>query len=433
MTTIKLYNAFTDRVEPIALEQEPVTLYVCGITPYDTTHLGHAFTYAVADHLIRFLEYLGHTVKYVQNVTDIDDDILRKAQEVGEDWKMLGNRWTLHFSQDLQRLNMRPPDHFPRATDFIPQMVEGIERLVAKGAAYESNGSVYYQAATWPRFGTLAGLSEEELLPTANERGNNADDPNKRAPLDFPLWQAQQPGEPAWDSPWGPGRPGWHIECSTMATELLGDTIDFHGGGSDLGFPHHECEIAQSETMTGEKPFVRHWFHAAMVEYEGEKMSKSLGNLIMVSDLLEDFSADALRLYLASSHYRRSWPYQRLKLEEAAAQAQRWSAAASLGNDTAEGNGTAEESTRAPYELPAALTHRFIECMADDLDTPGAVQALDTVVQALEQAAAAGKPIGLAQEQFVELASVLGLRLTCTLPHPAVIQGWNRHMRHFSR
>ena len=301
---MQLYNTRSHQVETFTPQSEPVTIYACGITPYDTTHLGHAFTYTTVDILVRTLEALGHQVNYVQNVTDIDDDILRKANETEEDWYALGNRWTAYFIHDMQSLNVRAPDHFPRATDVIPQIIEMVATLLEQGVAYVANGNVYFSAAAWPHFGQLSGLARPELLPVANEHGNRPDDPHKRDPLDFVLWQAHASGEPSWDSPWGPGRPGWHIECSAMATHLLGETIDIHCGGSDLVFPHHECEIAQSETVTGRQPFANFWVHVAMVGYEGEKMSKSLGNLVMVRELLTDYSPDAVRLYLAQHHYR---------------------------------------------------------------------------------------------------------------------------------
>ena len=301
---MKLYNSSTRQVEPLTGTQDRLTIYTCGITPYDTTHLGHAFTYVVVDNLIRYLEDQGQAVVYVQNVTDIDDDILRKAAEIGEDWRTLGNRWTTHFIEDMAALNVRPPDRYPRATETIDQMIGMVEALVQRGFAYEAGGSVYFDLSTWPAYGQLSGIPPEEMLAVANERGNRPDDPNKRNPLDFVLWQAREPGEPTWPSPWGPGRPGWHIECSAMAVSHLGETIDIHAGGSDLVFPHHESEIAQVEPLTG-RPFVRFWFHTAMVEHEDEKMSKSLGNLVMVRDLLEQVSPDALRLYLAGATERR--------------------------------------------------------------------------------------------------------------------------------
>jgi L-cysteine:1D-myo-inositol 2-amino-2-deoxy-alpha-D-glucopyranoside ligase len=240
---MKLYNALSQQVEPFEPIGDAVTVYVCGITPYDTTHLGHAFTYASFDILIRALEQQGYPVRYVQNVTDIDDDILRKGKEVGEDWDSLGNRWTAHFIKDMINLNIRPPEVYPRATDVIDGIINTVQELLDAGVAYESNGNVYFHIDSWADYGKLCRMDRAEMLTIANERGNNPDDPHKKNPMDFVLWQAQAPGEPAWDSPWGPGRPGWHIECSTMSSQFLGKTIDIHGGGADLLFPHHESEI----------------------------------------------------------------------------------------------------------------------------------------------------------------------------------------------
>lgn len=451
MQQLRLYDATADKVVPVesigqidaailerlaapngsaAAKPTPraLSVYVCGITPYDTTHLGHAFTYAVADHLIRLLELLGHRVEYVQNVTDIDDDILRKANEVGQDWRKLGNRWTRHFIQDMQRLNIRPPDHYPRASGYIPEMVQAIETLLQRGLAYVAVGSVYYDSTAWAKFGQVSGLDADELLPTANEHGNLPEDPHKRHALDFPLWQAQQPGEPAWESPWGPGRPGWHIECSSMAAALLGDTVDFHGGGSDLAFPHHECEIAQAEPVSGAQPFVRHWFHAAMVEYEGEKMSKSLGNLIMARDLLEEVSPDALRLYLADHHYRQPWSYSRHDLQQKADQVEKWSLAATSAGGVA-GGATGDKGPNfdfAPQQVTAVL-----DAYLNDLDTPSAIQAVDGLAQDLLAAAQSGREVSAARRTFIRLAGVLGLRLVSAMPEPPVVAGWNRHLHAF--
>ena len=207
MGIMHLYNTLTATTEPFTLTDDVVSVYVCGITPYDTTHLGHAFTYTIFDVLIRYLEYRGYTVRYVQNVTDIDDDILRKARELGDDWQTLGNRWTAHFIADLKAINVRPPDFYPRATDVIPEIIESVAALLQAGVAYESHGNVYFHIDSWPRFGQLSHLGRDEMLPIANQRGNFPDDPHKRDPLDFVLWQGQKPDEPAWDSPWGPGRP----------------------------------------------------------------------------------------------------------------------------------------------------------------------------------------------------------------------------------
>jgi L-cysteine:1D-myo-inositol 2-amino-2-deoxy-alpha-D-glucopyranoside ligase len=392
---------------------------MCGITPYDTTHLGHAFTYTVADVLVRHLESRGLTVRYAQNVTDIDDDILRKAAEVGEDWRALGNRWTAHFIRDMQSLNVRPPDVYPRATDVIPDIVAAVGALVERGLAYVSGGSVYYRVDAWPRFGRLSHLPRSAMLAVANERGNRPGDPGKRDPLDFVLWQGHAPGEPAWDSPWGPGRPGWHIECSAMSTRFLGETIDIHGGGSDLVFPHHECEIAQVEPLAGRAPFVRLWLHTAMVEHAGAKMSKSLGNLVMVRDLLERGSADAVRLYLGRHHYRRTWAHDPDELAGAEALARTLRDAATAAG----GRGEALDASAAGA--------RFAAAMNDDLDTPSAVDGLARLAGETLSAARAGRRVAAAQAVLRRLAQVFGLRLDAPGIEPRVLDGWNAHLARF--
>jgi L-cysteine:1D-myo-inositol 2-amino-2-deoxy-alpha-D-glucopyranoside ligase len=417
---MKLYNALTQSVETFVPHKESVTIYVCGITPYDTTHLGHAFTYTAFDVLIRYLEFSGFPVRYVQNVTDIDDDILRKAREVGEDWQTLGNRWTAHFIEDMQALNVRAPDHYPRATDVIPGIVEAVQTLLKRNVAYESAGNVYFEIATWPAYGQLSHLPREDMLPVANERGNRPDDPHKRHPLDFVLWQAQAPGEPAWPSPWSMGRPGWHIECSTMSTGLLGPTLDLHGGGADLIFPHHESEIAQAEGVTGQHPFVRFWLHTAMVRHEGEKMSKSLGNLVMVRDLLKDWSADALRLYLAQHHYRSAWSHDLAELAGAERLARRLHEAVT----SAGGSGPALDVS--------AVQASFSEAMDDDLDTPVAIGQLEQLAGEIMEAAQAGQNVQTAQATLRTLSQVFGLRLDAPAAEERVSAGWSEHLKRFT-
>lgn len=461
---LRLYDTRTGRLQLFQPQGNSVTIYVCGITPYDTTHLGHAFTYTTADVLIRYLEFRGHTVRYVQNVTDIDDDILKKAKEVGSDWRQLGNRWTAHFIEDMKALNVRPPDYFPRATDVIPEIIESVQALIECGVAYESAGNVYFHVDAWPQFGQLSHIPRAEMLPLANERGNRPDDAHKKDPLDFVLWQARpdsskarpesskEQGEPAWESPWGPGRPGWHIECSTMATRFLGESIDLHGGGADLLFPHHECEIAQVEAVDNpgnrRAPFVRTWFHVAMVRHEGEKMSKSLGNLVMVRDLLQSWSADALRLYLARHHYRQPWQYDAGELAETQVVARLIQDAARrrgtlrqpqgrLGNrrrrtgDGGRGTGDGGPGTGDPGRWEAA----FIEAMDDDLDTGAAVDVLIELAQEIRRAADEGHDVAPAQAALQRLAPVFGLRLDAESRLPPaeaqVIAGWNEHLRRF--
>jgi L-cysteine:1D-myo-inositol 2-amino-2-deoxy-alpha-D-glucopyranoside ligase len=419
MSGVNVYNTLSAAIEPLEPTGPAITVYVCGITPYDTTHLGHAFTYTVADVLVRHLEGQGLAVRYVQNVTDIDDDILRKAAEVGEDWRALGNRWTSHFIRDMQVLNVRPPDAYPRATDVIPDIVTAVRALIERGLAYVSGGSVYYHVDAWPAFGRLSHLPRSEMLDVANERGNRPNDPHKRDPLDFVLWQAQAPGEPTWDSPWGPGRPGWHIECSVMSTRFLGPTLDFHGGGGDLVFPHHECELAQSEALTGRSPFVRAWLHTAMVEHEGAKMSKSLGNLVMVRDLLKHWSPDALRLYLGRHHYRAGWSHDLDELAHAAQLAEKLRAAATVSG----GDGNLLDLAGAEADFTAAMN--------DDLNTPSALGRLESLADDVLAAARAGRRVETGQALVRRLAQVFGLRLDRPGVEERVTRGWDAHLRRF--
>jgi L-cysteine:1D-myo-inositol 2-amino-2-deoxy-alpha-D-glucopyranoside ligase len=417
---MRLYNTLSREIEVFEPQDETVSVYVCGITPYDTTHLGHAFTYTSLDILIRYLEFRGHRVHYVQNITDVDDDILRKAKEVGEDWKALGDRWTAHFIRDMVALNVRPPDHFPRATGVINQIVDIVQRLLDAGVAYESGGSVYFHIDAWPDYGKLSRLHRDEMLPIANERGNHPDDPNKRDPLDFVLWQAKTPDEPAWESPWGTGRPGWHIECSTMAMHFLGDTIDVHSGGGDLAFPHHESEIAQAEGAVGREPFVRYWVHTAMVRHEGEKMSKSLGNLVMIDDLLKDWSPDTIRLYLARHHYRQPWSHDPPQLEQSKQLAQTLLEAVS-----------AEGGPDNPMDATLARD-AFRRAMDDDLGTPRAIAGMKRLAKQVLDAAGAAQNVEAAQETLRSMGRVFGLRLDAHRPEPRVTTGWHRHLRDFT-
>jgi L-cysteine:1D-myo-inositol 2-amino-2-deoxy-alpha-D-glucopyranoside ligase len=415
---LQLYNALSRRVEPFRPAQSIVTIYVCGITPYATTHLGHAFTYAMADTLIRFLEYQGYRVRYVQNLTDVDDAILREARRVQEDWRELGDRWTKHFIQEMQTLNIRPPDHYPRATDVMSEIIEAVRRLCEAGVAYDAGGSVYFDTAAWPAYGKLSRLARQEMLSIANERGNNPDDPHKRQGLDFPLWQAQAPGEPAWDSPWGPGRPGWHIECSTLAHHFLGESIDIHGGGSDLMFPHHESEIAQAECLTRREPFARWWFHTAMVQLAGRKISKSLGNLIMVQDLLEKHSPDAIRLYLAGHHYRHIWEHDPAALAYAEQLASTLRAAV-----------TVQARPHSPRTFdPSPRQQAFMYAMANDLDTVAAVEIMTNLAAEICHAAQAGQSVQAAQEALRTMGRIFGLRLGNEEAEAVVVSGWNQHL-----
>jgi len=395
---MKLFNTLTQSLEEfIPLDDKTVRMYVCGITPYDVTHLGHAFTYISFDTLIRYLEFRGYTVIYVQNVTDIDDDILRKAREVGMAWDELGRSETERYLRDMDALNVRRPDVFAHASQETPTMIEIIQTLIARGYAYEREGNVYYSVRQDPEFGILAraiGLNDyESMLTIANERGNFPDDPRKKDPLDFVLWQAQAPGEPTWPSPWGPGRPGWHIECSAMSMRYLGPQIDIHGGGADLAFPHHTCEIAQSEHFTGKAPFSRIWMHSGLVHQDGEKMSKSLGNLTLVSDLLKDYSADAIRVTLLNHHYRYPWECFPEDFQVATETVGLFKQVRTLVSDRVGGTDN-------------LLHGLFIAAMENDLNTP---QALLLLRQAAE-AVIVNDDVNTGAE-ILRLVRVLGLRV----------------------
>ena len=377
--TLRLHDARRGGLhpfEPVA-GNDRVGLYVCGVTPYDTGHLGHAFTYVSFDVLHRYLEYLGHDVVYVQNLTDVDDDMLRKARETGEDYLELGNRHVATFMSEMASLNWLPPDHYPRATEHIGDMVSLIERLLANGLAYAAEGNVYFSVDADPSYGEVSHLARAEMLPIANERGNVPDMPGKRDPLDFVLWQRSLPDEPSWDAPWGSGRPGWHIECSAMSMAYLGTQFEVHGGGADLLFPHHESERAQSEGATGHRPFVSFWTHAGMLHYQGEKMSKSLGNLVLVRDLLTTHTGDAIRHYLVSRHYRSEVHFALADLDRSKDAAARLHAASMRAD---EGRGDLVRASGAAL-APEVAGHRdrFLAAMDHDLDTPAAMPELDAL------------------------------------------------------
>jgi len=366
---MKLYNSLTHKTEEFkSLKPHEVSMYVCGITPYDTTHLGHAFTYTVFDVLYRFLKFQKYSVNYTQNVTDIDDDILKKAKEVEKNWKELGQFWTDKFVADMKSLNTIPPTHYVKATETIPTIIEIIEKLINEGYAYEKNGNVYFDVQKDSDYGKLSGYSREEMIKLSKERGANPDDPNKKDPLDFILWQKSKNDEPFWKSPWGKGRPGWHIECSAMVYKYLGKKIDIHGGGGDLIYPHHESEIAQSEQFTKEKPFSQLWMHIGMVRYQGEKMSKSLGNLIMVSDLLKTYSPNTIRYLLLSHHYREPWEYHEEEIKEIQK--------AMVGIET-----KLKTAKSKRKEQANDLINEFSETLSDDLNTPKALRILNQAVQ----------------------------------------------------
>lgn len=314
---MKLYNSLTNQKEEFKpLNPKEVKLYVCGITPYDTTHLGHAFVYVAFDAFVRFLKFKGFKVTYTQNVTDIDDDLLKRAKEEGRDWRELGDFWTNRFLKDMTILNIQLPSNYVKATQFIDKIIEIIQKLLDDSFAYRVDGNIYFEVSKFPDYGKLSKFTPDQMKFLLKERGGDPSDPKKKAPLDFLLWQKSLYDEASWDSSWGRGRPGWHIECSAMISKTLGEQIDIHGGGRDLIYPHHESEIAQSESYTGKSPFVKYWMHIGMVMYQGEKMSKSLGNLVLVSDLLKKYSPNAVRWLLLGYYYRRPWEFDFTILDE---------------------------------------------------------------------------------------------------------------------
>jgi L-cysteine:1D-myo-inositol 2-amino-2-deoxy-alpha-D-glucopyranoside ligase len=302
---------------------ETVKMYTCGITPYDAAHIGYGAMVITYDVLQRRLRDRGHDTQCVRNVTDVDDSILGRARELGVNYLDLAAEEMTRIDKSLGTLGVLKCWSEPRATSAIPDILGFIGMVLESGHAYEAGGAVYFSVSSWDRFGSLSHYGRDEMMRLAAQHGGRPDDPHKRDPLDFVLWQPSEPDEPSWQSLWGGGRPGWHIECSALALRELGTTIDLHGGGADLIFPHHECEMAQSEAATGE-PFVRHWMHQAMVRLDGKKMSKSLGNLVFIGDLLEKWDPGAVRLAVLAHHYRNPWEWTDDVMPTAAARLERW-------------------------------------------------------------------------------------------------------------
>jgi len=395
---MQLYDTLRGQKAKLEVPRDrPLTLYVCGVTPYDTTHVGHAHTYLIFDVLIRYIRSQGGDVRYCQNVTDVDTPLFERAARDGVAWDALARRETAQFVSDCAALNMITPDFFPKASEEIATMIPIVERLIELGYAYVRGGSVYFSVKSDPGYGAMTRMGYDEMLATANERGNDPDDPNKRDPLDFVLWQTRGPGEPAWESPWGPGRPGWHIECTAMSTRYLGSQIDIHGGGRDLIFPHHPSEIAQTEPVTGRRPFARFWVHGGMAYLNGDKMSKSLGNMVFIRDALNEHSADALRWYLLSFPYRDDFHYERKGVIAAEGNVARLRDALTAGGGAA----------------PAAIDHSevraaFFAALDDDLQTPLALALLNGLSSDILAAAERGQEVCPAQAALREIAGVIG-------------------------
>jgi len=395
---MKVYNTLSGQKEEFLPPGSEVKMYVCGVTPYSDAHIGHAMSYIIFDVIRRYLRYRGYKVRYVQNVTDIDDKIIDRANKLGVSPHELAEEYTGSFFADMEALNIARADVNPRATGEIAKMVEIIQGLVDRGYAYPARGSVYFRVRNVPDYGKLSHRTLESMMAGVRvELGEG-----KEHPMDFVLWKAAKPGEPSWESPWGPGRPGWHIECSAMSLKYLGETLDIHGGGQDLIFPHHENEIAQSESFTGKKPFVRYWLHNGFVQLGEEKMSKSLGNLVTIKEALAKYSADAIRIFILSSHYRSPLTYS----EEALAAAER-------GVDRLRQTVHRESVEKEPTGEMVIERYRkqFIEVMDDDFNTAQAVAFLFDLAHDINRAGEAGYGVALAQKTLSELAGILGLTL----------------------
>ena len=383
---LTVFNTLGNRKEEfVPVSPGRVKIYACGVTVYDLCHIGHARANVTFDIIVRYLRYRGYEVTFVRNFTDIDDKIIQRAHREKTDYLTISNRYIEAFYEDFDRLGLVRPDVEPRATDHIPEIIGLVGRLIEAGKAYAVNGDVYYSVRGFAEYGKLSGKNTEDLLSGARVEV----DDRKRDPLDFALWKASKSGEPAWDSPWGPGRPGWHIECSAMAMKHLGETFDIHGGGKDLVFPHHENEIAQSEGAPG-KPFARYWIHNGFVNVDSEKMSKSLGNFFTLRDVLEKVKPDVLRFFLVSSHYRSPIDYTERSLAEAKAGLDRLYRV----KEKAEACSSAgiEASSVPDGDDFAALRDvekRFTEAMDDDFNTAAAVGHLFDAARALNRLAPA--------------------------------------------
>ncbi|MBI5966848.1 MAG: cysteine--tRNA ligase [Deltaproteobacteria bacterium] len=421
---LKIYNTLTKKKEEFSpLRKGKVSMYVCGVTVYDRCHIGHARAAVVFDVIFRFLRHLGYEVTYVRNYTDVDDKIIKRANQEGVSCSEIAERYIREYDEDMQALGLERPSYEPRATENIPEIITLIQKLVDKGFAYSVNGDVYFSVGKIPSYGKLSGRDLEEMRAGARVEV----DEWKNNPLDFALWKKSKPGEPEWDSPWGKGRPGWHIECSAMSQRFLGESLDIHGGGKDLIFPHHENEIAQSEAATG-KPFVRYWVHNGFVNIDHEKMSKSLGNILAIKDLLKDYHPEALRLFLLSHHYRSPLDFSFQNMAEAKANLDRFYSAL-LGIEeflaakkeiiplNLQGlKGTAKEV----HEKVSTVKEKFLEAMEDDFNTalalgtmPDLTRTLNRVLgeKGFRQDLAAAALLQEGRNRLLESGKILGLFL----------------------
>jgi cysteinyl-tRNA synthetase len=394
---MKVFNTLSGQKEDFRPGGEVVTMYVCGVTVYDESHIGHAMAYVIFDMIKRYLEFKGYKVKHVQNFTDIDDKIIDRAKRLGISPLELADRYIARYFADMAALNIKPADMYPKATEEVAAVIEIIEGLLAKGHSYEADGSVYFRVRSFAGYGKLSRRSLDEMVSQVG-----AYEEKKEDPLDFALWKASKPDEPCWESPWGRGRPGWHMECSAMALKHLGQSIDIHGGGQDLVFPHHENEIAQSEGFTGQVPFARYWLHNGLLQLDKAKMSKSTGNLVSVRDVLNRFSSDAVRLFVLGSHYRSPLTYSEHALEATERGAEGLRRA--LAHRVDEKAGAAALDAQ-PFE------DRFVGAMDDDFNTAQAIAVLFELTREINRQSGQQADVTEAQRTLRKLAGVLGLTL----------------------
>ncbi len=420
---VKIFNSLTRRKDefvPLVVGQ--ARIYVCGVTAYDLCHIGHARSAIAFDVIRRYLIFTGLKVTFVKNYTDVDDKIIKRANAEAVPAQEISERYIAEYRTDMATLGVLPGDQEPKATEHIKAMIALIERLLRKGVAYVVDGDVYFEVRRFPAYGRLSGKNLEEL-----QAGARVDvDERKRDPLDFALWKASKPGEPAWDSPWGSGRPGWHIECSAMSMQYLGEGFDIHGGGEDLIFPHHENEIAQSEAATG-KPFARYWIHNGFVNLGSEKMSKSLGNTLTIRDMARRHDPEAIRLYLLQTHYRHPLEFSEERIEDAAKALNRLRALQDEANKIASKGTPRPGPDQGLFDDAAVHRSRFEAAMDDDFNTPQALAALFDLARALyaardqvAQGAAGAGAFLMGVSELVILARVLGLLERERRPEPAV-------------
>ena len=414
---MRIYNTLSRRREEfVPLEAGRVRMYVCGPTVYNVIHVGNARTFATFDIINRYLRWRGWQVTFVRNLTDIDDKIIKAAEQEGKSWQDIVDRYTRAFHEDMQALGTLPPDVEPRATETVPEIIRAVQCLVDRGLGYLVDGDVYFSTRDWPGYGKLSGLSGRELRAGARVEV----DERKRDPMDFALWKAAKPGEPAWDSPWGPGRPGWHIECTAMSTKFLGEQLDIHGGASDLIFPHHENELAQSEGCTGRVPFVRCWVHAGLLTVNRQRMGKSVGNFFTLREVLAQFRPEVLRLLYLNTHYRNELEFSGEAMEAAQGGFERLQVALQRARTLAqEAQGEGESRLAGLLAATGRARDDFLAAMDDDFNSPralGALFDLAAVLFALTEGTFAAREserpaLQGAGDTLVELAGVLGLDL----------------------